>query len=107
MGLPARALQMRLQWESEPPSWAAYLSAETLERVRAQTMVSSDSQLAGGAGCSDRLRGRVWELSQDAAGCREIQRAFDSAATEVDREMLAAELRGHVYEALRCPHANY
>uniref|UniRef100_A0A7S0BCI0 PUM-HD domain-containing protein n=1 Tax=Pyrodinium bahamense TaxID=73915 RepID=A0A7S0BCI0_9DINO len=51
--------------------------------------------------------GRVWKLSQDPVGCQEVQRAFEEAASEDDRVAIAVELRGHVWEALRCPHANY
>lgn len=49
---------------------------------------------------------RVWTLSRDSKGCREVQRAFDEADQE-ERLALASELRGHVWEALRCPFANY
>mmetsp|Transcript_57123 Transcript_57123/g.148722 ORF Transcript_57123/g.148722 Transcript_57123/m.148722 type:complete len:289 (+) Transcript_57123:245-1111(+) len=50
--------------------------------------------------------GRVWRLSQHAQGCREVQRVLDMESEGV-REMLACELRGHVWEALRSPHANF
>lgn len=106
MGLPARALQLRLQWETEPPSWASYLPPDVLSRVHAQTAAALESP-TGASSCSDRLKGRVWELSQDPVGCREVQRALECAATEADREALAAELQGHICEAMRCPHANY
>mmetsp|Transcript_36814 Transcript_36814/g.83297 ORF Transcript_36814/g.83297 Transcript_36814/m.83297 type:complete len:413 (+) Transcript_36814:62-1300(+) len=52
------------------------------------------------------LRGCVVPLSFDAAGCRAVQQALHV----VDRKIavdLAAELRGHVCEAIRSPHANY
>lgn len=52
-----------------------------------------------------RLRGQVWRLSRDAAGCRLVQEALELGGREtVD---LAHELQGHVLEAVTCPHANY
>jgi len=53
------------------------------------------------------LEGRVWESSRDPAGCREVQAALESAGTDEERDALAAELKGHVFEASRCPHANH
>lgn len=53
------------------------------------------------------VTGRVWEFSQDPKGCREVQHALDSAQNEEDRIAIAMELKGHVGEALRCPHANH
>eukprot|EP00418_Pyrodinium_bahamense_P009193 CAMPEP_0179110146 /NCGR_PEP_ID=MMETSP0796-20121207/51393_1 /TAXON_ID=73915 /ORGANISM="Pyrodinium bahamense, Strain pbaha01" /LENGTH=394 /DNA_ID=CAMNT_0020808275 /DNA_START=24 /DNA_END=1209 /DNA_ORIENTATION=- len=51
--------------------------------------------------------GRVWSLSRDPTGCREVQAALDAAQSEEERIALAAELQGRISEALRCPHANY
>mmetsp|Transcript_11078 Transcript_11078/g.22938 ORF Transcript_11078/g.22938 Transcript_11078/m.22938 type:complete len:421 (+) Transcript_11078:68-1330(+) len=51
--------------------------------------------------------GRVWSLSRDPAGCREVQAALEAAGSEEERQALAGELRGRVSEALRCPHANF
>ncbi|CAE8736692.1 unnamed protein product [Polarella glacialis] len=48
----------------------------------------------------------VWSLSRDVNGCRKVQNALE-AATDEDRQALALELEGHVWEAMRCPHANY
>lgn len=53
------------------------------------------------------IPGRVWELSQQSIGCREVQRALDCLQTEADKAQLASELRGHVLEALVCPYANH
>jgi pumilio RNA-binding family len=104
MGLPALALQSRLeQMDSEPPSWAAYLPPAMLAHIREVQTAGS----CAGLPCWTKCRGRIWEMSQDPVGCREIQRAFESASTETEREALAAELQGHVCEAMRCPHANY
>lgn len=49
---------------------------------------------------------RVWQCSTDKAGCREVQRALDEADPEICT-VIAAELRGHVWEAVEHIHANY
>ncbi|CAK0893103.1 unnamed protein product [Prorocentrum cordatum] len=40
-------------------------------------------------------------------GCRRVQQALDDARGPEACGRLAAELRGHVWDALRCPHANF
>lgn len=52
------------------------------------------------------LRGRVWELSRSAEACREVQAAL-ARADGPTAAALACELRGHVWEAVACPHANH
>jgi len=52
------------------------------------------------------LLGQVWELSQDAAGCRQVQQALEEADQKLQM-VLVSELRGHVLQAIECPHANY
>ena len=52
------------------------------------------------------LAGRVWELSQDSKGCRDVQLAIEQATDEL-RRLLVAEVAGHVLDAMRCPHANH
>lgn len=56
--------------------------------------------------CVSSIAGRVWSLSQDAQGCRQVQLALEMA-DEGSRMAIASELRGHVFEAMRCPHANH
>jgi len=51
--------------------------------------------------------GRVWSLSQEAYGCRQVQAALDAAESDKVCESLASELRGHILQACRCPHANH
>eukprot|EP00440_Ansanella_granifera_P031586 gb/GFBE01034286.1/.p1 GENE.gb/GFBE01034286.1/~~gb/GFBE01034286.1/.p1 ORF type:complete len:338 (+),score=63.10 gb/GFBE01034286.1/:1-1014(+) len=51
--------------------------------------------------------GSVWELSQNPAGCREVQHAIDIAPDDEARLAIAEELYGHEWEAMRCPHANH
>jgi hypothetical protein len=53
------------------------------------------------------LTGRVWSLAQDPIGCREVQLALEDVKEDHLRVTIALELRGHVEEALRCPHANH
>merc|ERR1712187_676105 len=50
--------------------------------------------------------GKVWELSQDRARCHDVQRLLDESNEQV-RVAIAEELRGHVWEAMQHPHANY
>mmetsp|Transcript_39189 Transcript_39189/g.124566 ORF Transcript_39189/g.124566 Transcript_39189/m.124566 type:complete len:406 (-) Transcript_39189:616-1833(-) len=51
--------------------------------------------------------GRVWSLARDQHGCREVQRAIETAGSDNARAAIASELCGHVWEAMRCPHANH
>jgi len=53
------------------------------------------------------LSGSVWLLSQDPVGCRQVQAALDTAASDEAREALAQELHGHVAKAMRDAHANH
>merc|ERR1712039_138689 len=52
------------------------------------------------------MGGQIWRLSQDPHGCREVQEALETVGDKI-HETLAFELRGHVWEALRNPHANF
>lgn len=52
------------------------------------------------------LTGRVWKLSQDAKGCFQVQEAFENG-TDQERIAMASELKGHVWQALKCGHANH
>jgi hypothetical protein len=49
----------------------------------------------------------LWLLSQDPQGSRRVQAAFEAAASDAAREILAEELHGHVAKASRCAHANH
>jgi len=46
-------------------------------------------------------------LSRDAKGCRLVQEELDRARGDEERAALAQELRGHVWELIRSPHANH
>lgn len=73
------------------------------------TSAGEDSQSEGS--WSPRVRcpvaGRVWLLSQEPAGCRQVQEALDAAPCDAAREALVRELRGHVVKGMRDPHANH
>lgn len=69
----------------------------------------ADSEAEGARpSCSvQALRGQVWAQSRDADGTWIVQQAFQEASSDDERELLAQELKGHVWEAIRCPHANF
>mmetsp|Transcript_44031 Transcript_44031/g.90945 ORF Transcript_44031/g.90945 Transcript_44031/m.90945 type:complete len:455 (+) Transcript_44031:46-1410(+) len=52
-----------------------------------------------------QLQGHVWALSQDKKGCRMVQKALEVAGRET--AAIAAELSGHILEAIKHPEANY
>lgn len=51
--------------------------------------------------------GNVRLSSRSEAGSRRVQHALESGTCNEDRDSIAGELRGHVWEAARCPHANH
>jgi len=51
---------------------------------------------------------RIWRLSKDRLGCRQVQALLEHASTsEEERLQISLELHGHVREALRCPNSNF
>mmetsp|Transcript_6556 Transcript_6556/g.10505 ORF Transcript_6556/g.10505 Transcript_6556/m.10505 type:complete len:454 (-) Transcript_6556:175-1536(-) len=68
--------------------------------------LTSASVSAPTNGDESKVIGYVWLLSQDAQGCRLVQDELANNKKEVQVE-IAEELRGHIYEALRSPHANF
>jgi hypothetical protein len=50
---------------------------------------------------------RVWQKSQDSKGTFEVQKAIEDCSNDDERIALVSELRGHVFEATQCPHANH
>jgi len=115
--LPATALQHRLRTGGASlPPWAAYLpkgygelSKRGLQaRLYSQAFSSSASEASTSCASTGSLvAGRVWQLSQDEQGCRDVQHALESASSDQEREAIAAELQGHIWEAARDPHANH
>lgn len=75
-------------------------AADEVAQVRAALAESDREQVA------DLLRGQMWRFSRDQTGCRLVQEALGLVPLKVARE-LAAELRGHVAEAIRSPHGNF
>jgi len=53
------------------------------------------------------MGGKMWELSQDVQGCREVQTALDDCQSYQDFRSVVAQMTGRVWEAMRCPHANH
>ncbi|CAK9062604.1 unnamed protein product [Durusdinium trenchii] len=51
------------------------------------------------------VKGNVWAWSRNETGCRLVQEALEMGTREAAE--LAAELQGHVLEAVTCPYANY
>eukprot|EP00443_Scrippsiella_acuminata_P031154 CAMPEP_0115354862 /NCGR_PEP_ID=MMETSP0270-20121206/98810_1 /TAXON_ID=71861 /ORGANISM="Scrippsiella trochoidea, Strain CCMP3099" /LENGTH=190 /DNA_ID=CAMNT_0002777219 /DNA_START=42 /DNA_END=611 /DNA_ORIENTATION=- len=49
----------------------------------------------------------AWKLSRDQDGCRVVQQALEEADSDEARSALVETLRGHVWEAALCPHANH
>lgn len=123
-----RALSQRLGGD-DIPAWASYLPPKVCQisfrnTVLCDTGVTTDScrrmnngstsileegrvAASGEHAIDPSIRGRVWELSQQSIGCREVQRGFDCHQNKADKARLAFELRGHVLEALVCPYANH
>jgi len=63
------------------------------------------SPLPGGAAS---VLGSVWRLSREPEGCRRVQAAVEACCADLDVQLrLTAELKGRVWEAIRCPHANH
>lgn len=83
-------------------------SVQVTPYAQAQAVQPSTQQITQP---SDKLMdvfGRVWELSSEAEGCRHVQAALEACGEGQDVQFaLVAELKGHVWEAIRCPHANY
>jgi len=86
------------------------MAGATRDRKRVQAREAKQAKEAKGtssSSSSSSVAGRVWRLSRDPRGCRRVQEALAKAATDDERAALAAELKGHVWEAMVCPHANH
>merc|ERR1712232_351681 len=55
----------------------------------------------------DQLARELWKRCRDAEGCRAVQSMLASSQDCDMRDALAYALKGNVYEACRCPHANH
>ncbi|CAK9049647.1 unnamed protein product [Durusdinium trenchii] len=111
---PVKVLLGRLEQDSAP--WSSFLPDDLRpKQVSAKVFYESASTKAQAEATTRRgdytpvgisVFGRVWEYSQDAAGCREVQLAIEMADEE-SRWRIAAELQDHVWDAACGPHANH
>jgi len=115
---PVKVLLGRLEQGSTAP-WSSYLpdhlrpkgvtpkvfeASTTSASSKAKAEVKPPKKEYSPMGIS--VLGRVWEYSQDAAGCREVQHAIEVADEDIQLR-IAAELQDHVWDAACCPHANH
>eukprot|EP00405_Crypthecodinium_cohnii_P015250 CAMPEP_0206452546 /NCGR_PEP_ID=MMETSP0324_2-20121206/20012_1 /ASSEMBLY_ACC=CAM_ASM_000836 /TAXON_ID=2866 /ORGANISM="Crypthecodinium cohnii, Strain Seligo" /LENGTH=441 /DNA_ID=CAMNT_0053922661 /DNA_START=123 /DNA_END=1448 /DNA_ORIENTATION=+ len=56
---------------------------------------------------AEGVLGKVWELSQTAQGCREVQAALEEPGSEDALRAITLELKTHIAEGLYCPYANF
>lgn len=118
--VPVRAVYLRLMGcvpGEEAPAWASFLPSEVSHSLHLST--ADDKGSDGTASTSSpaaaptrflsdpSLTGRVWSLVQRQHGSRAVQAAIDACTTNQQREALASELKGHVWDAIRCPNANF
>jgi len=108
---PLKSLAMRLK-EVSPQhcAWRAYLPQQLQQQPEPLSNNAASAEDVDGLlppESSSSIAGQVWKLSQDPQGCRLVQQALEKASSEEERCALATELRDHVVEALRCPHANH
>merc|ERR1719198_639847 len=54
----------------------------------------------------EAISGSVVDLAFDAAACRVVQKALETADEHV-ATALAQEMQGHIRDAIKCPHANH
>jgi len=111
MPVPVKNLTTRLRFLVEAPSWAEYLPQALQEDLNNMFPhfggVTTQENTASKMMATTELTGKVWRLSQDAEGCRQVQQFLDRAPTEDERSAIAQEFRGHVLKAVRCPYANF
>lgn len=67
----------------------------------------TSSAMFNGTHPQSNVFGRVWELSRDAKGSRQIQEAINNAVDDDERLVMASQLRGRVWQALDCRNANH
>eukprot|EP00933_Yihiella_yeosuensis_P064919 TRINITY_DN68473_c0_g1_i1.p1 TRINITY_DN68473_c0_g1~~TRINITY_DN68473_c0_g1_i1.p1 ORF type:complete len:377 (-),score=60.20 TRINITY_DN68473_c0_g1_i1:245-1375(-) len=110
--IPARAVLCRLQElysGKDAPYWSAFLPECLAEGTAADTStgVEEPSDPFRRQFSLDHISGRVWALSQKPRGCRLVQDVIEHAKSDQLREQIAEEMKGHVWEAVRCPNANF
>lgn len=110
LSFAARSVRSRLENALGIPSWVSYLTPElhaTMWLVDGAEQHSCNGNGNADAVAELKFRERVWNLSKCPHGCREVQLAFDNSVCDDALSELASGLRGHVWEALLCPHANH
>eukprot|EP00930_Biecheleria_cincta_P069974 TRINITY_DN57643_c0_g1_i1.p1 TRINITY_DN57643_c0_g1~~TRINITY_DN57643_c0_g1_i1.p1 ORF type:complete len:307 (+),score=50.00 TRINITY_DN57643_c0_g1_i1:81-1001(+) len=109
--VPMKGLTTRLRFLVEAPSWAEYLPQAMQDDLDGllphPVTVKTQEHPASKPILTTWLTGKVWKLSQDAEGCRQVQQSLDLASTEDERCAIAQEFRGHIAKAVRCPYANF
>jgi len=50
--------------------------------------------------------GRVWQMSQDKSQCHDVQRLLEESDEKV-KLAISEELRGHIWDAIQHPYANF
>eukprot|EP00931_Biecheleriopsis_adriatica_P059535 TRINITY_DN35632_c0_g1_i1.p1 TRINITY_DN35632_c0_g1~~TRINITY_DN35632_c0_g1_i1.p1 ORF type:complete len:345 (+),score=74.45 TRINITY_DN35632_c0_g1_i1:50-1084(+) len=106
--IPALAVLLRMQVllpSEEAPAWATYLPQMKIPQGEKQGMLAMHMTKTNSEPSS--VVGRVWPLAQRQKGCRAVQDAIDICKTDQQRKTIADELKGHIWEAVRCPHANF
>lgn len=98
--------------EAKPSSTASVPEYPTLlgSQFGCRCATPSRKNMASSHVSTAAITGNVWRLSQDPQGSREVQHALEQAAADISDitvDDVAAELGGHVMEAMRCPHANF
>lgn len=99
---PCRVLVRRVSENAHSP-WAQFLPSAF---VLPPLMRTKPHRISGRTKLTVPVE-LVWAMSRDSEGCREVQLALENASGDDERRLLVGDLRGHVWEALRCPHANY
>mmetsp|Transcript_57812 Transcript_57812/g.102671 ORF Transcript_57812/g.102671 Transcript_57812/m.102671 type:complete len:378 (+) Transcript_57812:59-1192(+) len=118
---PLRVLMGRLSTMSSSP-WAPYLpdnlrprdvAAKSFDAIEGERNVSkatsgsSEDTMPAYKAEGIPVIGRVWEFSQTAQGSREVQHAIECHTSSDELLSIAGELKGHAWDAMRCPHANH
>merc|ERR1719284_2064919 len=98
--VPMKGLTTRLRFLVETPSWAEYLPQALQDDLDSllphPVTVKTHEKNASKQIPTPWFSGKVWRLSQDAEGCRQVQQSLDSALTEDERCAIAQEFRGHI-----------
>lgn len=108
--VPARSAFFRLKAlgpGEAVPGWAAFLHDQDLHALVSDASACNPTFGKTPSCDAGSVEGHVWSLSQKPKGCRLVQDAIDACPTDHGRECLAKELKSHVWDAVRCPHANF